>query len=63
MKLISPRNVPRAEAPSRAVTFRFSPLELKRLRQAARLNFTTPSGFVRDVVLSEVNESLEDPDS
>lgn len=57
LRRISPRV--RAEAPSRVVAFRFSPLEVEKLKQAARMHFTTPSGFVRDVVLLEVNDTLD----
>ena len=50
----------RAEAPSLVRSFRFSPAEDLRLRQAARMHFTTPSDFVRSVVLLEVDDMLED---
>lgn len=42
------------------MAFRFSPIEEKRLRQAARMNFTTPSDFVRSAALLAVDDTIED---
>lgn len=54
------RGKPRAEAASRVVSFRFSPLEVSRLRLAARMNFTTTSDFVRSAALLAVDDTIDD---
>ena len=49
----------RSDARSRAMAFRFSPGEEARLREAARLNFQTPSDFVRSAALLAVDDTIE----
>ena len=52
---------PRAEAPSRPVSVKLSPLERGRLQTAARRNRQTVSAFLREVAAAAVADCL-DPD-
>lgn len=49
----------RAEAPSVPVPVRLSPVELERVREAARVNNQTPSQFMRDALVTAAEDCLE----
>ena len=55
-------NPPRAEAPSKVVTFRLSPAELRRVCEAAHLNRVLVATFVRDAIMTATDDCLEKPD-
>lgn len=50
---------PRAEAPSRPVRVRLSPLELRRAAEAAQRNHKKVGDFIRDAILEASADCLE----
>lgn len=61
---MSPRPVgrPRVNMPREVRGIRFTSVEWGRLQQAARVNFTTPSDFVRSACLLAVDDTVESDD-
>ena len=51
----------RAEAPSRPLPVRISPVERERIKLAARVNRQTVSDFARDALMTAAEDCLEDP--
>lgn len=49
----------RSEFVSAVTAVRFSPAERARISAAARMNFTTPSDFIRSAALLAVDDTLE----
>lgn len=54
---------PRAEQASVPKTFRFSPSEIERLEQAAKVNKQNTSDFARDAIVTAADDCLESHDS
>lgn len=52
----------RAEAPSKVAGVRLSPEEIARLKRAAEINNQKPSDFMRDAIVTAMEECLEDND-
>jgi hypothetical protein len=50
---------PRAEAPTIPKTVRLSPAEHARLKQAARINRQKDADFIRDALLTAMEDCLE----
>lgn len=60
LKNLRPRpRRPRADEKSNPVTIRLSPSELRRAAEAAHVNHTTLSNFVRDAILNATFDCLE----
>jgi uncharacterized protein (DUF1778 family) len=55
-----PKGTTRAEAPSKPVPVRLSPLELRRACEAARVNHQTVGAFIRDAIVTAASECLEE---
>jgi uncharacterized protein (DUF1778 family) len=58
-----PRGTVRAEAPSRPVSVRLSPRELKRAAEAAQINHQLIGDFIRDAIVTAAEECLENTES
>jgi uncharacterized protein (DUF1778 family) len=54
-----PKGTVRAEAPSRPVSVRLSPRELRRATEAAQINHQLVGDFIRDAIVTAAEECLE----
>lgn len=52
----------RAEAPCKVAGVRLSPEEIARVKRAARVNNQRPSDFMRDAIVTAMEECLEEDD-